>query len=476
MAFKNPIFTVRTKNTNLPKASFFSELDQELKSQFKDNEISLPGDTPIFRVRNKSEWRLVSESRATANAYRLVLEYNAEEDSEIISVYTDTLTGLPKDVWDFKIFSTDLVYHKSKKPIYFDASMRKSLSSKQKKKWDFFFRPNTSLLAKKFDTLINRYEEDYLKIKSKITRSIGCCIILFLILLYTYIAFKYIGIGKGFMALFIFTIYSIAFFFLVTKSTISINIAMLRNEFNIIKSYLEGYNLEKEFAFKQLDEIEIPSKNQVLNWMNEEYDLLHSSAKSKFYFPNQQPPEVKTVMTSAFSQPEFKEIRQRFPDMINSFYAIKSINGNITYSGQYILLIFMTNDMLGLSTMYYDFILGKKYIEENKEYHYSDLVGIALKSKIINDPLENESKTNLEVNAIWLSFKDSREMEIILINENAPYEIEKKLEDKRDEQITISDDLLNDDSSTQDDISLDVSSVNHAHSIVRLLQQKKLDH
>ena len=469
------IFSVILKNSRLPKIRSYGQVDEAVRVGFSQNNISIAPDTPIIRNEKESKWRIVSEKGNGVDAYALTIDFNQNDDLETINVYKDTLSGFPNSIWDFEIFSSGMVNGKSKRKILYNGKNRYRLNHKQKQKWDYFFRPELNIVEERFTRLSQKYTRELLNANSKLTKSIASIIIIVLILAFFYfdglemlnwrwdidLILILLALGYGF-----------TFLIGIISNKISLNLIKLNREAEILKHYLKGFEEEKAKLYSQLAERQVPKETEILTWMQEEAHELESVSRSKYVFDPEEEIQTKRLNSFAIYQPEFTIVKQSFAKEIDTFYAFRYIPGTLLYSGQFFVFIFLTGNKICISKLFYDFILGKKYKEANREYHFTDLVGIAINSILVNNPFELESDLTDEVSAIWMSFMDSNSMEIAIIDDDTSSDIVSRIDSGSDKKTTFTLESL-DDNASENQHSLDTTSVSEAMAIVRLIKEQK---
>lgn len=478
---KDVLFSISIKNSKLPRSSAYSQLDEEIKNEFSKRNIYISPDTPIIKKQNKTQWRIAMENGNNVRAFAIELDFNRNDDTEIISVYEDTLSGFPKNIWDFKIFYSGMLNSKTNRKLSYDGSVRRNLNTKQKKKWDYFFKPDFNIVEKRFIRLEEDYERELKHAESKLQASnfyifglIGLISSIFFIGS-TEIFGTFESVGYLVILSLITLVFGAIFLLKLAQDKISINHKKLKNEINVIKSYLIGFKNEKEKLKAQLEDRNVPSTNEILKWLQEETNELHSIVKSKYLFDEKEKKEWKKLKSFAIYQPEFKTITKQFPKQIDTFFAFKYIQDELIYSGQFFIFLFLTDNKICISKLFYDFILGKKYKEENKEYHFTDLVGIAINSTIINDPFNEHSSANEEESAIWMSFIDSNSIQIVIINDDISSDIVRRLENQVDKKTTLTLESLEEEI-TLDKQTLHTTTMSEAMKIVHWIKEKKKYH
>lgn len=473
---EKPVFVVALNTTVLPRARFFGQLENPIQSGFKQHSIHIDRSSPILKSNQKNIWRVVSENNHSIESFKLELSYNKNSDEEVVKVFEDTVSGLPKQLWDFKIFTSDVHTPISKQKIYYTGATRHGLSTKQKLKWDFFFRPDIDKLNDEFDSLIFRCEDDLseaTKILSKSIRTVIICALVFLVYFRVHDS-EEIGVTLPIALLAI--ALSIYLFFSLLNGKLSLNINKLRKEVKSLKLYLNAFREERSSVFADLEDIDIPDGAQIDQWIDEEIMSMQEESKGKFIFSDSKK-EIDTLRGFAIYQLEFIDIQKRFSKKITTFYGFRVFQKKLIYSGLYVVFIFQNDEKICISKFFYDFILSKKFREENLEYHYSDLVGVAINSKLIHNPFEEqdqeESVENKEINTIWISFTDSNDVQIAVIDKDTSESIAQRLINDDGEQGFIDDvqfwdqdhhDSLND----EDDLDM-----NKAYKIIKHIKERK---
>ena len=120
---KKPIFVVTLNTTVLPRARVFGALEDSVHSAFQRHSIFIDKSSPILRSNKKRAWRVVSETSRSVEAFRLELSHNKNTDEEVIKVFEDTVSGLPQNLWDFRIFTSDVPTPVAKQTIYYTGSI-----------------------------------------------------------------------------------------------------------------------------------------------------------------------------------------------------------------------------------------------------------------------------------------------------------------------------------------------------------------
>jgi len=470
---KQPLFSIATQNTVLPRASRFGILDDVIRSTFDQKRIYIESGAPILETKKRNEWRIVSEKNSSIDAYRLRLLYDVNVGEERVEVYRDSVSGLPLDLWGFRIFTSNLHSPGSRQKFYYTGEQRSDLTGKKKLKWDYFFRPDVEILSNEFDNLISEYEDELISAKAILKRSWQSIGILAALLFGGYLGVTYDSFSYGFLCL-IFAFFMIIYMaFSLVRHRISLNTTHLKQDVKNLKLYLKAFNEEKNKVFGQLEEIQIPIHEDVQTWLNEEIGHMEEESKNKYVFSDKiQKQDVLSGL--GIYQPEFRDIASQFPNRINSFFGFRYAEGKLLYSGLFLVFVFQTDKKICITKFFYDFILSKKYREENLEYHYTDLVGVAIKSKLVNNPFKDNDIENKEINTIWMSFMDSNNIEIAIIDKDTSDSIADRMIDTEEYDEGIDLDFFEEDIDEGQDKKADLS-MSKANKIIRNIKDKKLD-
>ncbi|MGH1366740.1 MAG: hypothetical protein ACRBF0_24490 [Calditrichia bacterium] len=469
----NELFTLSISSTKLPRISYFGSLEKEVKDKFESNRISIRSDSPILKTKNKNEWRIISEEKEKIRAFRIRLSFSKNTDEEILTVFPDTVSGLPSSLWDFNVFTSDVHLSRTKRKLYYSASIRPKLLEKQKQKWDFFFRPDIEKLNNNFDEIIDRCEMELEQATDLLSSSTKYLLFSGILVVSAVISFQFQYWLMFFLLLaiilLIFTPYT---FFKVIKNTISLNIEELKNEVNKLELYLDHFRKEKEIVLEQLNDIKLPSIDEILRWREEEIAQMREISKEIYFLDADESPKTDTLNGFAIYQPEFKEMSELFPKNLSSFFGFKKVANSLFHSGMFLVFIFQNDSKICISKFFYNFILSKKFREENLEYHYSDLVGIAINSILINNPFKDEEVENKEIDTIWISFTDSKSVELAIMDKDTSNDIVDRLanpieNNEIDDSFGFLDEEMN---LSEEKIKLDM---NKAVKIVRYIKDKK---
>ena len=453
-------FKVLTSESNLLNAKVFSDLSSDLQMAFQDSSLNVPKDSKITDMPVDNERRMILETEDTIFAFRLTVEKDRNSQNEIVKVYADTVSGYSSILWDHTIFSTGLYNMDTNEEFFYSLRERSSqLNRKQRQKWDFFFRPDVKKIERRYDSKIKRFRKDYENNQEIYNTS--QIIVLSVVVLAVLLA---LGDNLGYSLIIL-----LVGLILIPRlsSKVEINLSKQKQLLLRSKKFLEVYIAEKEKVFDQLGDIDIPQPEQISRWFKEEIDMLQADALQRYLIGEDYNDEI--LRNYAIFQPGFQKIVENFPEEKKFFFGFRRVGEHVLSSGSFIVCLFQTDDKICLSTCFYDFINEIKYNENHLEYHYSDLVGIAITSTVIKNPFDDTSNENKEVNTIWVSFTDSNKIEIVIVDSKVTQGIEERIK-QNEEEILDLDSLVDEDLKDINDLDL---NMNVAQGIVRHIQTRK---
>jgi len=417
----------------LNSAKQFRDLSNELQKEFDKKGIVVSKKASI-KKKSKNEWRILDKFQRDIEAYYLTLNYNDITERRRLYVRGDSPSGKSDLIWDYHIFRSHIDVREVFDDKWFSCENRKKLTSTQKQKWDFFFRPIKIKVGKYQRKKLKKVQEELNQIEEELRVA---TIVLAITLLVIFMgAWKNGSVG---MLIVISAIILVS----LMKYLSNIDIIALLCKMINKKKWIRAYEDEIDNLESQIDEIVVPSSSEIVKCLEKEIGQLNTEAVRKLSIdkagvktPDSDSNPLNLCGISLFShaifQPDFQRvIFDRLGKQTQNFYGYRAYENGYIPSGWYMTFTFLACKRVCISGFYYDFILGQRVNQLNKEYFYEDLIGNSVNTNRVDDPFDNQDSKTVEVDVVKMSFRDSRKIAISLKNEKTYKDIQERIKNQK---------------------------------------------
>ena len=416
----------------LNSAKQFRDLSKQLREKF-DSEGIVVSKKASIKKKSKNEWRILDKFQRDIEAYYLTLNYNDITERRRLYVRGDTPSGKSDIIWDYHIFRSHIDVREVFDDKWFSCENREKLTAMQRQKWDFFFRPIKIKVGKYQRKKLKKVQEELNQIEEELRVA---TIVLAITLLTIFMgAWKNGSVGM-------LIVISVIILVSLMKYLSNIDIIALLNTWISKKKWIRAYEDEIYNLESQIDEIVVPSSSQIVKSLEKEIYQLNTEAvrklsidKATVQTPDSDSNPLNLCGISLFShaifQPDFQRvIFNRLGKQTQNFYGYRPYKNGYMPSGWYMTFTFLDHKRVCISGFYYDFILGQRVNQLNKEYFYEDLIGNSVNTNRVDDPFDNQDGKTVEVDVVKMSFRDSRKIAISLKNIKTYKDIQERIKDQ----------------------------------------------